>query len=145
MLEVNLLPWREQRRQARRKFWVVLAVVALLILGVVLWSYLGKKNSDNIAAIPPENTTVVAPEQPLPEIKFVGLMQQGTRTWGLVTVADGTTHDVQVGTKIPGIDAWVVSINASEMEVKVSNQQHYVLEINKTTPHRRRPLPQGER
>jgi hypothetical protein len=125
MLEINLLPWREQRRRQWRQFRISVAAAGLLLLAVLLWFYLPVHVSEQVTQAEPVNTH--APQQPLAGFKFIGIMQQGVRVWGILLCADGTALDVHVGSKIPGMEAWVSQISATELVLGLPNQQQYRL------------------
>jgi hypothetical protein len=130
VLEINLLPWREQRRRQWHKFRIIIAVVGLLLLAVLLWFYWPVHVSDaDVAAVPAEPVPAMTVPQQLAGIKFVGILQQATRVWGILLCADGTTLDVHAGSKIPGIEARVSQMDAAELVLDLPHQQQYRLKM----------------
>jgi hypothetical protein len=130
MFEINLLPWREQRRRRWHKFRMGLAVVGLLVLVVVLGIYMTSHAPETIIkTVQQPSVVTTTPQQQLQNFKYIGILQQGAKVWGVLFCADGTTLDVQTGRKIPGLQAWVSRISATELVIRLAHQQQYVLKM----------------
>jgi Tfp pilus assembly protein PilN len=131
MLEINLLPWREQQRSRQRKQVWLSSGIALVLLALI-----ASVPRHFTAARPPTNTAVtttainhatVDVQQKLDQIKFVGFVRQGVRVWGLLLLANGETREVRMGANIPGMDARIVSINQQRIIVSSLDKRNYVL------------------
>ena len=130
MFEINLLPWREQQRRRWHRFRLGLALLGLLILAVLFLLYLTSCGHATVTTIAREQpSTATTLQQQLQSIKFIGVLQQGTRVWAVLLSADGTTHDVHIGSQIPGVQAWVAAISATELVINSNHQQPYVLKM----------------
>jgi hypothetical protein len=124
-MEINLLPWREQARQVRSKLRWGLLVVMLLALSIIWWGYF-------TVSAKPAPPVLAATNQATPEllnISYIGLVQQGSRTWGLIRLADGSTYDVQVGKTIPNTDAQVIKITATELIIQRHQQPPKIINM----------------
>jgi hypothetical protein len=119
MVEINLLPWRQEARLYwRRRRWA-LTLLSGLLLGLVLV---------NQFFLPPALVPVLAdlPEQKSitqPASQYVGYLHQGERTWGLLMFADGIIRDVQVHDYVPEINAHVLALNEKKLQLVYANHQ----------------------
>ena len=130
MFEINLLPWREQRRRRWHRFRMGLAVVGLLVLGVMLWIYMTNRAPEIITkTVREQPVAATTPQQQLQGIKYIGILQQGLKIWGILFLPDGTTLEVQIGSKIPGMQAQISGISAAEVEISLPHQQQYILKM----------------
>jgi hypothetical protein len=121
--EINLLPWRAQQRTERWRRIIFLVVgVALILTGGIAWFEI-LNPAVSIATTAP----IVHANLSFQQVKFVGYVQENKRTWGLLLFPNGETKEVQVGTMLSSLGAWVASINEKQLILVFANKHRRVL------------------
>lgn len=130
MIEINLLPWREDVRLARLKKWRWLT---LSFLGAVTlmsaFFYFHAFETTVYQHKPKPYSHRVQAYNPFQKVQFVGYLRESNRLWGLVKLASGEVREVQVGSRIDRLDATVKSITEENM-VMVARDGEHVLQGN---------------
>jgi hypothetical protein len=128
MTEINLLPWREQARVRRKKVSVVFFVFAFVAVLLMARFYFREDTPLPVsapAAVDDKKSERL--EAQLKKLKFAGFLQENNRSWGLIMLPDGKTHDVRVGTVLAIGHARVLSITADDIVLQLENQRQIVL------------------
>jgi Tfp pilus assembly protein PilN len=125
MIEINLLPWRAYRRQQQKKSKILLLIGSALFVGLLVSGYLllTTKTAAPQKKFPHLPQSVQQDMQEFQHIQFVGYLHQQDRTWGVLQLANGVLHEVQLGEKIANTKATVLMITQQQLVIGLMDHQ----------------------
>ena len=137
MLEINLLPWREERRAQQTKtklMWLSSFLSLFLLVGIAAYCNVTHQKGveENMLSEQNKKTrSVIRINKILQKIKFIAYLNQDNRTWAMLMMPSGAINDVRLGSSIGVGKAKVVSISREKVVLVLPDNRLFSIPVTK--------------
>lgn len=139
MVEINLLPWRDNSKEKRWRILFIVSMIFSFILSWLIYQWMQhslqeahstidflraelKEKSDKQPVR--QRHASIAAKIPVQQLKLAGYIEKKDFFWVLIMLPNGETHEIQKGSVIGKENGLVLKINKNEIVIQLESGEY---------------------